>query len=156
MLCALVYFFCHFFTYNMLTVMGGQHDGRLPPLAARHCSHYSLLCSCFDLFTWLINSLSLSLSLHKRINLLTHFSYFTYELSITRHFTHKCNHVSCYITQVTSCKCQALSASRTVIIHWLQMHSQSVMVILTILTAWRSGTMGRAMDLQALGSGFKS
>jgi len=42
----------------MLIVMGGEHDGRLPP-----CSPplQSLLCS-FDLFTWLINSLSLSLS----------------------------------------------------------------------------------------------
>ena len=41
----------------LLLVMGGQHDGRLPPLAARHYSHY---CAVVHLFTWLINSLSLS------------------------------------------------------------------------------------------------
>jgi len=30
--------------------MGGQHDGRLPPLAARHCRHY---WAVVYLFTWL-------------------------------------------------------------------------------------------------------
>jgi len=38
MLCALVYFFCHFFL--CLLLWAASIDGRLPPLATCHCSHY--------------------------------------------------------------------------------------------------------------------